>query len=62
MVLRKLSNGELIQIDLHHDKEGRRYATVYGVRFRIKKESPEEREAYEWAALLADEIEIITSD
>ncbi|MHA1280166.1 MAG: hypothetical protein ACTSQ8_23505 [Candidatus Helarchaeota archaeon] len=62
MVLRKLSNGELIQIDLHHDKEGRRYATVYGVGFRIKKGSPEEREAHEWAKLLADEIEIITSD
>jgi len=60
MVLRKLGNGELIQIQLSHDEEGKRYATVYGVGFSIKKGSQEEQEAREWAELIADKIDIIT--
>ena len=59
MPLRKLSNGELIQIDLHHNEEGKLYATVYGVGFQIKKGSPEKREAQEIAELMADEVEVI---
>jgi hypothetical protein len=34
-MLRKLENGKLVQIDLHHDEDGERYATVYGVRWKI---------------------------
>lgn len=62
MVLKKLENGELVQIDLHHDEEGKRYATVYGVGFTIEKGSREEKEAYEIAQLMAEEIEIITKE
>jgi len=34
-MLWKLENGELIQIDLSHDDEGKRYVTVYGVQWEI---------------------------
>jgi hypothetical protein len=61
MPLEKLSNGELIQIDLHHDEQGKRYATVYGVGFKIKRGSPEEKEAREIAELYGvDVIDMIS--
>ena len=62
MPLRKLSNEEIIQIQLSHDEKGRRYATVYGVGFKLRKGSPEEREAYEIARLMADEVEVICDE
>lgn len=59
MVLRKLKNGELIQIQLSHDETGKRYATVHGVGFKLRKGSPEAKEAYEIARLMADEVSVI---
>ena len=63
MVLRKLQNGELIQIDLHHDEEGKRYATVYGVEWKIPYDTFEDYEDEifaELALLNVDEGEILT--
>ena len=60
MPLAKLSNGELVQIDLSHDQQGVRYARVYGVGWRIPKNSKLEREAHSIARLLADEVEVIS--
>lgn len=59
MVLRRLSNGKLIQIDLSHDEQGRRYARVYGVGFKLKEATIEYKEAMELAELYADIVEII---
>jgi len=54
-----LDDGRLIQIDLHHDEDGKRYATVYGVGFKLQ--SPEEiAEAREEAMIWADEVEVIS--
>jgi len=62
MVLRKLSNGELVQIQLSHDDCGKRFAVVYGLGFKIKKGSQEEKEAYALAELLADDIKVLTAE
>ena len=61
MPLAKLSNGQLVQIDLSHDEQGVRYARVYGVGWRIPKNSKLEDEAYAEARLWADEVEVISS-
>ena len=62
MVLRKLSSGELVQIQLSHDEEGRRYALVYGVGFRLRKGTRDYAEAKAEAQLLADEVEILADE
>ncbi len=36
--LMKLENGELVQVDLSHDDQGKRYVTVYGVGWKIPNE------------------------
>jgi hypothetical protein len=54
-MLEKLDNGELIQIDLHHEeKEGEivRHATVYGVGFKLRRGSREAKEAREAAEVI----------
>ena len=61
MVLRKLSSGELVQIQLSHDEKGRTYAVVYGVGFRLRKGPRDYAEAKAEAQLLADEVEILSS-
>ncbi len=59
MVLRKLENGELIQIDLSHDEQGKRYATVYGVGWEITEDYLPEVFA-ELDLLFVDEATILT--
>lgn len=62
MPVRKLDNGELVQIVLSHDEAGVIYATVYGIGFKIQKNSKEYNEAYELAQMIADKVEIITDE
>lgn len=60
-MLKKLGNGELVQVQLSHDEEGRRKALLYGVGWVIPACSTFEQEAYEEGLLLANEVEVITS-
>lgn len=62
MVLRKLSNGELVGIDLTHNVEGRRYAVVRPIGWVISDPGLM-REAWLEARLLnADEINVLVCE